>query len=274
MTTQSKTFSAVGNGIDILVPAGERASYFVSGTFSATVKLQKSTNGGNTWETVASLTGAGSGTFDATENTMLRFACTAYVSGSAVTTVQNSDAITEIADSAQQVGAVTSVAGLTCDINFNKSTKTFRLDFNLASVAVTHTDAAASGSSGSLKLFDFVKGVVQILGVTQDLSFVTTAAITTSVGDMAFIHSLGSAACNAGDGALTGTEADIAAVSGTVTCSSDAATSKVIKGANTAVDGDTTAVDLYFNESGTAATSDANGTMYVSGTITVYGALI
>lgn len=171
------------------------------------------------------------------------------------------------------VGSAPVVSGLSCIVTRTGGIAV--LNFTFTSMAVTHTDAAGSGSSGSIKIFDFAPGAVQPLASRSDLTFLGDALIDTNAGDMAFVFGFGSVAANAGDAALTGTEVDFAAVSGTITLSAKAATSaSLLKGVGTAADGTATAVDLYFNESGTAATSDANGVLTVSGTATFVVALL
>lgn len=171
--------------------------------------------------------------------------------------------------------SVGTVSGTGVTVNIKKAGNIATLDFTLASVAITHTDAAGSGSSGSLKIFEFAPQGVLALGSRSNLTFAGDTLIDGNQGDMAFVYALGSAAANAGDGALTGTEVDFAAVSGTITLSSFAATSaSLLKGVGTAADGTSTPVSLYFNESGSAATSEANGVLTVSGTITLVVALL
>lgn len=152
----------------------------------------------------------------------------------------------------------------------------FSIDFTLTAARITVTDAAGSGSSGSLKIFTFAAGAILPLGSRQDYTaFTEGAALTTAAGDAAFVMALGSVAANAGDGALTGTEVDIAPATATITLSSGAGTGGKMGGATAApIDGTTTAVDVYLNWSGTAATIDANSTIDVTGTITVVGCFV
>lgn len=152
----------------------------------------------------------------------------------------------------------------------------FSIDFTLTAARITVTDAAGSGSSGSLKIFTFAAGAILPLGSRQDYTaFTEGAALTTAAGDAAFVVALGSVAANAGDGALTGTEVDIAPATATITLSSGAGTGGKMGGATAApIDGTTTPVDVYLNWSGTAATIDANSTIDVTGTITVVGCFV
>ncbi len=180
--------------------------------------------------------------------------------------------ISSLGDAAA-IGAVAG-SGVTCVIT-RFGGGFFKLDFTLVAVAITHTDAAGSGSSGSIKIFDFVQGAIMPLGSRSNLVFTGDALIDTNAGDMAFVYGLGSVAANAGDAALTSTEVDFAAVSGTITLSAKSATSAtLLKGVGTAVDGTSTASDLYLNESGSIATSDANGVLTVDGTITLIGCFL
>lgn len=170
------------------------------------------------------------------------------------------------------IGTCPTVTGLSCAIV--RTGNVAQITFTLTAVQVPHTDAAGSGSSGSLKIFDFVRGAVNCTASRRNLVWTGDALIDTDAGDMAFVSGLGSVAANAGDGALTGTEVDIGAISSALTLSSHVATEATLKGAGTIADGTVTATDLFLNESGTAATSDANGFLSVTGTIEVQVALI
>lgn len=177
-------------------------------------------------------------------------------------------------DLATAVGAVTSNSGLSATIRYDQ-TGAFRIDFTLTALSLTVTDAAGSGSSASLKIFDFVQGGVRIIGSRQDYTaFAEGAALTGGAGDAAFVMALGSVAANAGDGALAGTEVDLAAATGTITLSGGTGTGTKFEASTTVLDGTTTAVDVYLNWSGTAATIDANSTISVTGTITLVGYML
>lgn len=177
-------------------------------------------------------------------------------------------------DLASAVGAINAATGLSVSIAYTAA-GTFSLTFTLTAVSITVTDAAGSGSSGSLKIFDFAQGGVVALACRQDYTaFAEGAALTTGAGDAAFVMALGSVAANAGDGALTGTEVDFGAATSTITLSGGTGTGTKFSCTAAVFDGTGTATDLYLNWSGTAATIDANSTISVTGTITVYGAMI
>ena len=146
----------------------------------------------------------------------------------------------------------------------------WRLDFELVAARIPVTDAGVSGSSGSLKLIDLAEYALAFLGSRQNYTaFAEGSALTGGAGDAAFVIGLGSVAANAGDNSLTGTEVDFgAAVS--VTLSGGTGTGTAVSGPSaTALDGTSTAKDIYLNWSGSAATIDANSTIDVWGTITV-----
>ena len=179
----------------------------------------------------------------------------------------------------ESLGAVNQPVSGTVVVREERFGSFFALHFTLTAAQIPVTDAAGSGSSGSLKLFDFVAGGVVPLACRQDYTaFAEGAALTGAAGDAAFIMGLGSAAANAGDAALTGTEADFGAVTGTITLSGGTGTGTKFSGAglnsSAALDGTTTPVDLILNWSGSAATIDANSTIDVTGTITVIGAFM
>ncbi len=143
------------------------------------------------------------------------------------------------------------------------------MTFTLTAFQIPVTDAAGSGSSGSVKIFDFYEGAIQPLSSRQDYTaFAEGTALTTAAGDAVHVLGWGSVAANAGDGALTSTEADFAPVTGSITNSGGTGAGTKMGGATSvAIDGTTTAVDLYINWSGTAATIDANSTIDVTGTV-------
>lgn len=154
--------------------------------------------------------------------------------------------------------------------------KVYRMDITLRAARITVTDAAGSGSSGSLALFTFNQGAIQPLSSRQDYTaFAEGSALTGGAGDAAFVLALGSVAADAGDGALTSTEVDIAPATGTITLSSGTGTGTKMGGATSlAIDGTTTPVTMRLNFSGSAATIDANSTIDVTGTISVLFALL
>ena len=169
---------------------------------------------------------------------------------------------------ASAVGAVNATTGLKCSIQRAPGSNIATLVFTLTEVELTVTDAAGSGSSASLKLFDFAQAGIVPLGCRQNYTaFEEGAALTGAAGDAAFVMGLGSVAANAGDGALTGTEVDFADATSTITLSGGTGTGTQFSGAKSALDGTATAKDLYLNWSGSAATIDANSTISVTGTI-------
>jgi hypothetical protein len=177
------------------------------------------------------------------------------------------------ANNASVVGAATNSAGLSCDISHFGPLAT--LTFTYAALSIPVVDAGGSGSSGSLKIFDFVQGSVDVLGCRQDYTaFAEGAALTTGAGDAAFVMGLGSVAATAHNGSLSGTEVDIGSVTGTLTNSGNTTTGTKHSGALGAIDGTATATDMYLNWSGTTATIDGNSTISVTGTSTVLVAML
>lgn len=147
-----------------------------------------------------------------------------------------------------------------------------RIDFTLSKARIPVTDGAASGSYGALKIFDFVEGAFSFLGTRQDYTaFVEGSALTTAAGDAAFEIGVGTTAiAAAADGTLGNGVNENVGQAVSVTNSSGTGTGTAVDGAKaTALNGTGTALDLYLNWSGTAATIDANSTIDVTGTISV-----
>lgn len=91
MATVSTSFTAVGASAETTVPPGQSVDYAVSGTFSGTVVLQRQNGAG--WDTVASASAAASGnTANESKGDMrFRFVCTAYTSGTIVTSIADAE---------------------------------------------------------------------------------------------------------------------------------------------------------------------------------------
>ncbi len=103
MITVSNSFTATGNGPKLLVRHGSSFAYALSGTFVANMLLRRSLDGGMTFETVLSFTGAASGNVlcetPARQNAVYHWKCDAYTSGTAVTTmIENADTLTTVKD--------------------------------------------------------------------------------------------------------------------------------------------------------------------------------
>lgn len=145
-----------------------------------------------------------------------------------------------------------------------------RMSIALNSARISVTDAAASGSSGSLTLGTFRQGAILPVASRQNYTaFAEGSALTGGAGDAVFKMGLGSVAANAGDAALTGTEVDFAPATSNITLSGGTGSSGTVLGgiATSPIDGTATATSLILNWSGTAASIDANSTIDVTGTI-------
>lgn len=106
----SKSFTAAAQLSDQLtLPAGKALDYAVSGTFVATLVLEYSVDGGMTWRAVVSITGAASATVvnESPGDQRYRLRCSAYTSGTAVTTMgdANLDAEKRVINAAGQAKA-------------------------------------------------------------------------------------------------------------------------------------------------------------------------
>lgn len=91
MTTVSTSFTSATAGQPILIRHGDQFTYDLSGTFVGTLKLQKTTSGGASWDVISSHTTTASGTVKNEDSggadILVRWECTAYTSGTAVAVV-------------------------------------------------------------------------------------------------------------------------------------------------------------------------------------------
>lgn len=176
---------------------------------------------------------------------------------------------------ATRLGAAPAVAGLSVDTQLVGNV--FTLTFTLDEVSITVTDGAGAGSYGSLKIFDFVQAAVAFLGSRQNYTaFVEGEDLTGEAGDASFEIGVGTTAISAAaDGTLGNGVNENVGQAVAVTLSSGTGTGTAVDGPKTtALNGTATALDLFLNWSGTAATIDATSTISATGTITVAGVLL
>ncbi len=180
--------------------------------------------------------------------------------------------VPDVDPTATTLGSAPTVSGLTCEVV--KNGPWFMLRYNLSAVSITVTDGAASGSHGALKLFDFNEGAIMFLGCRQNYS-AFTADGTGVTATVVFDIGVGTVAKSAAaDGALGGATDDDVGGEIAVTLGSTSLPVSLISTTPAGSDGTATARDLYLNFSGTAATVAGNGTLAVTGSITVVGVLL
>ena len=173
-----------------------------------------------------------------------------------------------------EIGTVALPAAGTTSVVIKRWGPLFRLDFTLTAARITVTDGAASGSHGSLKIFDFAQQAISFLGSKQDYTaFAEGAALTGAAGDAAFEIGVGTTAiAAAADGTLGNGVNENVGQAVAITLSGGTGVGTAVDGTkSTALDGTSTALDLYLNWSGSAATIDANSTIDVTGTISIIG---
>lgn len=94
MTTSSTSFTSVSSGTPLLALHGQEIAYSLSGTFSATMQLVKSVDGGKSFELLTQKTAASTGSVIITnravnESALVMWRCIAYTSGTAVTSISS-----------------------------------------------------------------------------------------------------------------------------------------------------------------------------------------
>jgi len=140
----------------------------------------------------------------------------------------------------------------------------------IASLAISTTDNGTAGHAGGTKIYDFPKGYIQIDGGSQNITLMTADG-TGIPNDAVLDIGVGSTVAATDVETLSGTNEDIINKDDiTLSSALSAANQMVAEVTGGGIDGTSTAVDAYLNVAGTAATCDADGTLTISGTITIY----
>lgn len=267
MTSQSSSFTDVGQGTAILVKRGADYTYKLTGGATATVVLQRSDSAGTSWDdllTFTANTGPTTLTNEGNNDALYRWICTSHDSGTATATIKNAtDAITDAG-----LSASTSVTAYEYGDGVVHRTV---LECN--ALTVTITDDADVAQYGGVKVYDFPEGMILNFGaqVNGTLTAGTTGTIIDNWdGDVA----LGTVTATTG-ATLTGTEANILQSVAVSAGASDkdgvvdavsVATALTESGARW-LDGTATPIDMFLNfvidddASHTAGTAEFTGTV-------------
>lgn len=143
--TISKSFTGTGVAAAIAVKHNDSYTYTVSGTFSGTVVLEKTSNGGISWDVVKSITAADSATLLSSHANSgvanYRFRCSKYTSGTIVTTLAEAVAILQtFVDNSGATVFQISKAGISEASNQNTGLST----------GVVHADSTGLESSSTI----------------------------------------------------------------------------------------------------------------------------
>lgn len=182
MASVSKSFTATGNGTSILVRKGGFLNYSVSGTFVATVYLEKSDDGGQTWALQVSKAAAATGKVfnSGVSDALYRFRCHAFTSGTCVTVI-NDVLVGKKRLLPAAIGKVGATAGFVVDGT---------TDVSLATCPASQTASTLVVPVVGLKVGDMISGFhlvgqVESAGnaVTVDAELRVMTAAAADVGD-------------------------------------------------------------------------------------------
>ncbi len=161
-TSISKTFSAVEQaGAALFVKHKNSFTYALTGTFTATIAIEKSEDGGQSWAAVQSFTTTASGTILAEAkngaSVDFRARCSAYTSGSPIMVLANADAtLRQVVNNDGTVLETVTESGVTTEVRVGQ--KVFV--------------PAHLGKAGATSGF--------VVGATSDISLVTCPASKTA----------------------------------------------------------------------------------------------
>lgn len=172
------------------------------------------------------------------------------------------------------LGTASTTSGITTKTTVDGGLR--RTTITLTAATATWTDNTTTGSSASLKIFDFPEGVINVVGAACFLTaFSSPTNAPLQTGSTTLVFSLGTDAAATDNFTLTALEANIVAstAGGTLTTGAITATAKGIgppcATIDSTFDGSGTAKDLYINFSADATNSVANGTVTFSATVVI-----
>lgn len=273
MQSVTKQFTATGASSEVLVKKGESMLYRVdlSADWNGTLVLRKTTNGGITYTTVATITADKTGSvIKETEDANYSFYCSAFTAGTADITLADLEAT----GTAREGAGVVPLSTVTAEEAFD-GVALRKTTLRLASVPVSVVSVTTGAGVGGTKIYDFPAGRLLMFGCMADLSLqiaeADQAAFTdaTPEGDVG----IGTVApANADAFGTDATDDDFATgaafvmdayADASVQCPSENSLQK---------DGTSTAIDMYLNMLVDAADidNDVTTTVYVSGLVTFY----
>lgn len=191
-----------------------------------------------------------------------------YGSGSVRVSEAGSKSLTTVGIGVSPLGVMSTAPG-TVNIVEERDATLHRTVITLTNVVVPTTDGTTNGSQGNLPAYTFPRGLIEFLGAVLNLTIVGdgTGVISTA----AVVGALGTVAA-ANDATLTSTEANLApSYAGTLAAGAGVIKSKGVT--STFFDNTTftnaTQLAALLNFAMPDASSTANGTITVSGTITM-----
>lgn len=147
---------------------------------------------------------------------------------------------------------------------------THKTILTIDALPISTTDNGTAGHGGGSQVYDFPQGYLIIAGSSMAWDTITSDG-TGLPNDSALELGLGTTAATSAMASLTGTTEDLIAGDGFTLSSSLSAVNryKATVSAGNIIDGSVTAKDAYLNVACSVATADADGTLTVSGEVTV-----
>lgn len=269
MARVSTGHGSVAAGTAILIKAGRSVTYSVLGTHNATVNIERSDDGGTSWEVVQSV--ATTATISPTtiinehKDRLYRSNCTVYTSGTATAVVK--DATNE-----HTAAGTVPTAGVTAYETADAAGIIRRTVLECNSVALSVADDAGVAQYGGVQVYDFPEGMICCLGAQMN-GTLTMGVTGTIIDAWTGVCALGTVTATTG-ATLVSTEATWlqsvaigAATSKVGTIDAVSVATALTEAGARWVDGTATAADMYLNfaiaddVTHTAATGTFTGTI-------------
>lgn len=246
MYTITKTFSAAGVTGEMRIAKGQSLSYRadLSSDWAGTLVFRKTTNGGISYTTVATITADVTSTvLDVTEDANYSFYCSARTAGTAAVTLAdiNESGISRLVRGSS---ALTTVSTLESGIDIYKT------KLKLSSVPISVVSVTTGAGVGGTKIYDFPEGRILVFGTMADLSIEIATAKQADFTDATPEGDIGIGTVAPANADALGTDAtddDFATATAFVMDAYADASVQCPSEASLQIDGTATPIDMYVN---------------------------
>lgn len=291
MATVSSSFTSTSTGSKFYIRNKKQFTYSITGTFVATLFLERSHDNGISWDKIAQFTSTGTDQLEAVfpggADGAYRFRCNAFTSGTATAV---------LADVEEQISAVYNSSGellyelkeggvsvQKCSDGLGSGSATglsiaehgngavHKTVFSLQNVPLEVVSVEDGNGVGGVRIYTFPEGYIHIHGCTANLTVGVETEADFTDGTPAGDLGVGTVAPANADALGTDATDDDIATATAFTMTDYVATAGLPSEASKNFDGTTTAIEVYVNALVDAADIDDDATtnLLISGTVTL-----